>query len=263
MPGGPGGSRCRGGARGRQPGTGVLGAVSRQRSLYRPAGPDLDRSLRLVRQPARFSDRATRRQSLGPGGDGVRDVVGHALLLQFPQGRPRQLHRHRAVRFGQDGRAQLPGCPGAEIQAAHRPVRQGPRRRNLRPCDRRPLRHPASGGTDRLQSAATGRQCRQPGLPARLDRPVAVAARPAAQFRGRGDHHRGGRRQFRAGRALSPPALFPRASGRGAPADAWRPGGASQSVGRRGRTRVAVRQRGRRTRHGAADARLRHDPAAQ
>ena len=103
---------------------------------------------------AQFPDRPAGRQSLGAGGHRVRDLVGHALLFQLPPGRSRQFHRHRPVGFGQDGGAQLPAGAGAEVQAAHRLLRQGSRRRALHPRHRRPLRHAAARRADRLQSAA-------------------------------------------------------------------------------------------------------------
>ena len=53
-----------------------------------------------------------RGQPLGPGRHRARDHLGRALLLQLPQGRPRQLHRHRPVGLGQDGGAELPAGPG-------------------------------------------------------------------------------------------------------------------------------------------------------
>ena len=45
----------------------------------------------------------------------LRDDQRDALLLQFPRGRPRQFHDHRPVGVGQDGGAQLPRRPGAEV----------------------------------------------------------------------------------------------------------------------------------------------------
>ena len=90
-------------------------------------------------------------------GDAVtrpRDDQLDALLLQLPPGRPRQLHDHRPVGLGQDGGAELPRRPGAEVRAAHDPVRQGPRRGDLPPRARRPLRADHSRRADRLQPAA-------------------------------------------------------------------------------------------------------------
>ncbi len=83
------------------------------------------------------------RQSLGRGHHPARDDRGGALLFQLPPGRPRQFHRHRPVRLGQDGGAELPARPGAQVAAEDHLLRQGPRRRAVHPGDRRALR-PAS-----------------------------------------------------------------------------------------------------------------------
>ena len=62
-----------------------------------------------------FARGKARRQSLGAGGDGARDHRRGALSFQLPPRRPRQFHGHRPVGVGQDGGAQFPARPGAQI----------------------------------------------------------------------------------------------------------------------------------------------------
>ena len=91
-------------------------------------------------------------------------------LLQLPRGRPRQFHDHRPVRLGQDGGAELPRRAGAEVLAAHDPVRQGPRLGDFPARARRPLRADHARRTDGLQPAAPARHRREPRLHPRLAR---------------------------------------------------------------------------------------------
>ena len=105
-------------------------------------------------------------------------------LLQLPPRRPRQLHRHRPVGLGQDGGAELPRRPGAEVRPAHDLLRQGPRRRAVhRAASAAATTGSAPGRADRLQPAAAARQRRQPRLPARLAGRAARAPRARRSWR--------------------------------------------------------------------------------
>ena len=168
--GGAGRHRRRRGPRGRQSGAGLLGPVPGQRAICRPPRADLQLECRGLHLASRLPDGPRPRQPLGRCGHRLRDDQRDALLLQFPRGRPRQFHDHRPVGLGQDGGAELPRRPGAEVLAAHDPVRQGSRFGDFRARARRPLRADHARRADRLQSAAPARHAGQPRLPARLAR---------------------------------------------------------------------------------------------
>jgi type IV secretion system protein VirB4 len=119
------------------------GRSSRQLQIYRAARPDLDGNFAGSRA-ATICRRALRGQSLGRRGHAARDDRGRPLLFQLPPGRSRQFHRDRALGIGQDGGAQLPARPGAQVRAADHLLRQGSRRRAVPARDRRALRSAAA-----------------------------------------------------------------------------------------------------------------------
>ena len=63
----------------------------------------------------------------------------HAVLLQFSSRRSGQLLGHRPIGFGQDRGDEFPCRAGAEVFAAHHPVRQGSRGRTVHSRHRRTI----------------------------------------------------------------------------------------------------------------------------
>ncbi len=104
---GAGRYRRGGGARGCQPGTGLLGAVPRQRGLCRAPRADFDQQCGRLHLAARFSAGDHDGQPLGPGDQPVRNHQRDALFLQLSRCRLRPFHRDRPLRLGQDGGARI------------------------------------------------------------------------------------------------------------------------------------------------------------
>ena len=97
---------------------------------------------------------------------------------------------------------------------AHRPVRQGSRRRSVRARHRRHLQPHRRRASHRLQPAGLPDSAGQPRLPARLAGRAARRQWP----RGAGDHRRRGRCRLCQRSGAAPPVAFPRAAGRQPPA---------------------------------------------
>ena len=171
-------------------------------------------------------------------------TVGRPLLFQFPQGRPRQLHRHRPVGLGQDGGAELPAGPGAQVRSAHRLLRQGSRRGDVPARHRRPLRRAAARRADRASI-----RCSWPtrpanrALPGRLDRAPGHAAgrdlgaEDLARIKEAVDANYDQPPAYRRLRYFAELFRGDRAARR------RRPGRAAAALVGRGRARLAVRQR--------------------
>ncbi len=185
-------------------------------------------------------------QPLGPGGHRAGDHLGRALLLQLPQGRPRQLHRHRAVRLGQDGGAELPAGPGraSSTRASSSSTRTAAPRSSCAPSAAAttccaPASRPAS------TRCMLPDDRRQPPLPGGLDRaPGHQPGRaPVGRTSWRGSRRRSTPTSPR--RRVPPPALFRRAVPRRPPPRRRRPRRAPGPVVGRGRAGLAVRQRRR------------------
>ncbi len=165
-----------------------------QRAVPRAPGDDLDRQHGELRLAPRLRARQGDRQPLGRCASALLETTSATpFFFNFHHGDLGNFTGHRPVGLGQDRGAQLPRRAGAEVRAAHDPVRQGPRRRAVHPRHRRALRPHPRRRADRVQPARAARHRDQPRVPARL-------ARRAAQgrwARGAGDDRRRGRRRLR------------------------------------------------------------------
>jgi type IV secretion system protein VirB4 len=127
-----------------------------------------------------LSGRKGRRQPLGTGSCDAQDRVRLAVLLFVPSRRPRQYLRLRPVGIRQNRRSEFPAVAGRAARRNLCLLRQGPRRRDFRPCGRRHLSDAPQRRPNRLRAAqGAGAHTSEPLLPGRTGREARYTREPS------------------------------------------------------------------------------------